>query len=1034
MHIPFQILFQKIRGAWQRKGPAPSLQAALAVSRLHALQQNIREALRFLRKKHLGSFFYRQKLPWYIVLGSSQTGKTSLLATSGLPFVSTNAQPLEHIAPTDYCQWFFGKEAIFIDTSGSLMLPQPIDITALDLWKKCIQLLSRSRHFHPLDGIILALDIVDFQTQSFEQRRQYVDTLLHHLQAFSHPIPVYILLTRCDRLQGFTEFFHMHTLEEREQICGISMPPTTQQDFASCLEAQYNRFLERLNQQILPYIHRERDIKKRAAIKNFPLQIEAQKRTLTQLSNQLHSATHPIQGIYFTSSQQEGMQNDALLPLLDTFGFPEQPNTSDRPLQKNAFFIKNTLQKIIRSHTHTHAISKSRWGKLQTLFYTPKFSLFSTTLFTGLLLLTLSSYWYNRQAVQKIHTILTEYQMQQQADIHTHPLFLIDTLQNAQQIVQYAANPLTSLIFHQAYHLKTQLTQLYRQALDNTFAPKLEAMLEDALRTDTEKKSPWLFDTLRLYLMMGDTTHRERDFIDTWFIKNIPSSNTAIHLQHIHTLLEKKSTRFHNTQLVQAARETLQEVPPKNIVYLHLEEKYKALAKKTKNTAKNVLYAPENFKEIAQKDIPEFVQQTLKEDAWVLGEEKMPDSLANKLVAQLSKEVQQLYITRYITFWTTQLTHLTVPPFHDLQEAKLFAASLNTSHSLLIAPLTLIQKNLRPVAETQEGQKIWEDLTRTRAILEKNQNNPKAQEAIKKFIAYIDTLLGSRNTAHTIFMAAQKRMRVPNKDPITQLIAVAKEMPAPMDTWLTQLATNTWQTMLDTSKNQLNMQWQSKVLPAYHDTIANRYPVFKEATEEEISLSAFSAFFGPGGVLEDFFTHNLAPFVDAHTLYWQWKKVDSISISIPQTTLEMFNRAALIRKMYFVSQEKNPSVKFSLTPSNLELISENFSLAFGEQSLHYTTDFKQAKQFSWPDKKSENAVLEKNDMYGKKIYFAEKGPWALFRLFGQGNLINLHNNTTLYQLEFNLPHQKVTYDLSADRPINAFMPHILTAFRCPERL
>lgn len=1019
---------KKLLPSWLLAKPAHSLKEALADSRLQALKQNLKDALRFLRKTHLKSIFHHRKLPWYLVFGANDTGKTSLLARSGLSLVSTNQLPVQHITTTSYCQWFFGEEAVFIDVSGNLMLPENIDTATLQLWHKFLSLLQSYRHGYPLDGAILCVDLLNLQDKSFEQNRQYIDVLLHHIQALPEGVPIYILFTRCDRMQGFTEFFHTLSTEERDQICGVTLSPVEQQDFAQHVDEQLNHFLVRLNQQILAHIQRERDLQKRIRIKNFPLQLEAQKRNIVQLSNQLHSTKNAIKGIYFTSSQQEGIQSDALTPVLDTFGFPIPPNTSDRPLQKNTFFIKHALKKIIQHTSDTQKPSKGILQKLQAPLLIPKFNWIVGSLFLMLLSIMLASYFYNRQAIYEVKSIITDYQVQSKNHTQENPFALLNALYKGQSEVKYAANPLTGLVFHQASDLRKQLGMIYQQALDTTFVPYLEKTLETQLKADTEKNAPGLFDTLRVYLMMENPTHRDPHVIDAWFVQYVKTASAdnqipAEFAQHLHAWLAQASPTFKtDIQLVEAARQTLQKLQPQNLVYATLEQ----------HNENNLLYDEKHFSTIYKQDIPALAKAMIENDGWVLGD-SLPSNMSAALTSQLTDEVRQLYVTRYIAFWTAELSRLTVPQFKNLNEARLFARTVNTNRSLLLPSLKTVQEKLAPVATTTEGKQAIAMLEKTRALVADNQKNTRLNEALKKFIVYLDGILANKDTTQAIFAATQERMQNNHKpDAITQLIRAAKDVPEPLNNWFAQLGTNTWQNMLQTSQTHLNALWKTQVLPKYYAGIMNRYPVFADA-KEEITLAAFSDFFGPSSPIDNFFKQNLSQFADTHAMYWQWKEVDGQRLNIPKSTLEMFNRAALIHKMYFADNKKIPSVKFSLTPVNVDLISENFVLNLGDQSVSYSTDFRQQKQITWPNQKSNNVALEIQTPTEKKVFYEEKGVWALFRLLTHAQLAT-SENPRLYQLEFKLDDFDVTYEVLASNPVNAFLPDIVTAFRCPEEL
>lgn len=1022
---------------WFRKTPHNSLKDALIASRLKALQQNIKDALRFLRKNYLKTIFFRQKLPWYILLGAENTGKTNLLVMSGLDLVSTNNLAVQTTTSTTYCQWFFGKEAVFIDTAGSLMLPEHTDTSTLNLWKKFVTLLYRYRHFHPLNGLILCIDLLKFQDKSFEQQRHYIDILRHHIHAFSYPIPIYLIFTRCDRVQGFTEFFHTLHHDEREQVCGISLSPVDQQDFATYLEEQFNAFLLRLNEQMIARLQSERNLEKRLRIKNFPLQLEAQKRMVVQLNSQLHSTRTPIKGIYFTSSQQEGAQSDALSPLLDTFGFPEESNNSDRSLKKNAYFIKNTLKKIIQQGNSTLPLQKNRWQKI--LHHSNFYWILSVFFLAGLLCI-LPSYFYNRNAIYHIATILIDYE--QQKTPKTDTLSLLNALQKSKNEVKNPVNPFSDVVFPQAQHLKSQLNVLYVKALNNIYTPRLQKTLEMQIQADISQKSPTLFHTLKLYLMMGNPSYRDLDFIHAWFTEYAQQAfkgnpeNQHLFLEHLKIWLAQPSTTFKiDPKLVSLARQALNNLPPSNLVYANLEAKYRALNTTNITALSQQLYLEKNFNAIYEKDISSLSTQIVKNDAWVLEDgPALPDSLTRPLISQLTHEVQQLYVTYYTHFWIERLANLNIPSFEDLNEARLFAITFNTPHSLLLEPLKVIQTNLAPIAATPEGQKALTQLEKTRELLTNHQLNKEAAKAVQGMVTYLDGILKSKNVDYAIFVETQKRMQEQEeKDAITQLITVSTTTPLPVAHWLKQLADNTWKTMLHISQNHLNALWKKDVLPKYYAQILNRYPVFNDPSLEDIRLTDFITFFGPSGAMDSFFKQNLHAFVDTSTLYWQWKKRDGVHLDIPQSTLEMFNRASIIRKMYFPDNEKQLSVKFSLAPTNVDLISSNLILSLDGQLLNYAADFRQPKQIGWPNKKPGHTALDLQEEGKRKVFYEEKGDWAVFRLLAHATLYTSHN-PKLYELEFNLNNQKITYELLANTAINAFIPDILTAVRCPDRL
>ena len=219
-----------------------------AYAKLSVLEQGIKDAFTFLKKYHLKSFFYRQKLPWYLVLGQKNAGKSSLLNMSELGLTSIGNQPLNYASATTYCDWCFGKEAIFLDTSGTLLMSENPKHDSHFIWGEFLNLLRHYRRRRPLDGLILCVDFHDFLTKNHRQRQLQIDILRHRIQLlaqYHHPLPIYLVFTKCDRIAGFTESFNALSPEDCRQTFGISLAPEiVQQNFPQKFQEHFDLFFK----------------------------------------------------------------------------------------------------------------------------------------------------------------------------------------------------------------------------------------------------------------------------------------------------------------------------------------------------------------------------------------------------------------------------------------------------------------------------------------------------------------------------------------------------------------------------------------------------------------------------------------------------------------------------------------------------------------------------------------------------------------------------------------------------------------------
>ena len=95
-------------------------------------------------------------LPWYLLLGASQAGKTTLLrsvANSFTPFV----RPASSIdSPTQDCDWWFFNTAIVLDTTGRYAFPAQVERDSAR-WSRFLQLLRHYRELQPINGVIVTV-------------------------------------------------------------------------------------------------------------------------------------------------------------------------------------------------------------------------------------------------------------------------------------------------------------------------------------------------------------------------------------------------------------------------------------------------------------------------------------------------------------------------------------------------------------------------------------------------------------------------------------------------------------------------------------------------------------------------------------------------------------------------------------------------------------------------------------------------------------------------------------------------------------
>src|SRR5215510_8570375 len=171
------------------------------------LRTSFRRALRLLRTYVTGRD-YRYRVPWFLMTGESDSGKTALLEGNG-PNLATDDPGHD----SGQLNWYFFNEGIVIDVAGHLVLRG--DGTANHHgWNTISRLLLKHRPRRPLDGVVLTIPCEDLLgaaslTNERRFRLEQKATCLHNKLWQSQRIlgmrlPIYILVTKCDEVPGFT--------------------------------------------------------------------------------------------------------------------------------------------------------------------------------------------------------------------------------------------------------------------------------------------------------------------------------------------------------------------------------------------------------------------------------------------------------------------------------------------------------------------------------------------------------------------------------------------------------------------------------------------------------------------------------------------------------------------------------------------------------------------------------------------------------------------------------------------------------------
>jgi len=317
-------------------------------SELNSLQERWKSAIEILRNSHLkklGNPLY--VLPWYMVIGESGSGKSTSLNSARLASPIRDVSRVQGISGTKQCEWWFFEQAVVIDTAGRYAMPVN-EGQDKDEWQKFLSLLIRYRRKEPLNGLIVTVAadrLLEGDQEQLEKDgatiRQRVDELM---RALGVRVPVYVLVTKCDLVQGVNRFCEHLPPKSLDQPMGI-----INQELSTDVDAFVERALhtidERLRNLRLQLLHQPEAKGGDPALLLFPEEFETLKRGLATFMGSAfrenpYQETPVMRGMFFSSGRQEGNPHSHFSKTIGLIGTEEALPGTSKGLFLHDFFAK----------------------------------------------------------------------------------------------------------------------------------------------------------------------------------------------------------------------------------------------------------------------------------------------------------------------------------------------------------------------------------------------------------------------------------------------------------------------------------------------------------------------------------------------------------------------------------------------------------------------------------------------------------------------------------------------------------------------
>lgn len=334
------------------------------------------------------------QLPWYLVLGQENAGKTSFVNRSSQSFsltgeVKASSRRMQEDPDRLYrIDWWIGDQGVLIDPPGELIsqprmaapadsdqpgeegdqqaAAQPTATSVLPedihprLWDGFVAWLGRNRSRRPLNGVVLIVSLVTLLNQQPSDRKALASLLRARLVELSRQLgtrpPLYVVLSKFDLLEGFEPLFARLPKSVREDIFGFTFTLDSLHSYDAWLDelgARYDEFLKRLNEQVFDALADVSELAQREALYSLVRQLTGMRPLLLEfLSDILGSDRYMTpalpRGVFLSSVYQQGVLTNAFVASASQNYDIREPVPNMHPSGRAmVYFAQQLFQRVI---------------------------------------------------------------------------------------------------------------------------------------------------------------------------------------------------------------------------------------------------------------------------------------------------------------------------------------------------------------------------------------------------------------------------------------------------------------------------------------------------------------------------------------------------------------------------------------------------------------------------------------------------------------------------------------------------------------
>ncbi|MBL8760286.1 MAG: hypothetical protein JNL50_03205 [Phycisphaerae bacterium] len=302
-------------------------------------------------------------LPWVLLAGPSGSGKTEAIRHCNVGFPPGLQNYLQGAGGTLNMHWWFTNDAVIIDTAGRIFM-ENAGTGGGEEWRELLKMLKDVRPLCPINGMLLCIGVDSLIKDSGDDIQEKAGKIAQQLDTIQRMLdvrfPVFVVVTKCDLITGFREFFENVTDPGlQHQMLGWSNPAALDTVFnpeqvSEHIETVRQRLLRRRYALMIDPVHTDDPQARRTdqvdalyALPDSLARLSSRlRRYLELIFVQGEWSPKPLflRGIYFTSSMRQGAELDEELAKMLGVSVDKLPGGVS---EEKSYFLRDVFKEKI---------------------------------------------------------------------------------------------------------------------------------------------------------------------------------------------------------------------------------------------------------------------------------------------------------------------------------------------------------------------------------------------------------------------------------------------------------------------------------------------------------------------------------------------------------------------------------------------------------------------------------------------------------------------------------------------------------------